>query len=327
MNPGITPISRRRALHVAGLSSLAFAVPQRSVAQTPAAPEVLQVGGATAEDLTPLYYGIKTGMFSKAGLDVSIVTTNSGSAATAAVVAGTYNIAKTSLLGVFNAHLRGIPIVIIAPEVVYTARDREALLEQAMDSSFKGGASLTGKTLAVPSLSDLNTLASMAWVDQNGGDSKTLKFVEIPNSAMPAALAEHRVDVAIIEPPVLDAALKAGTIKTIADPMGSIGSTYMIAAYIARADWVAAHPSTVRRFTRTLYAAANYVNSHHAQTAAHVAELTKIDLSIAQKMNRTMGGTRLDEALVQPIIDTAARYGTISRSFPARELLWDEGAR
>lgn len=327
MNPcsGLS-LSRRRALSALGMSSLAWALPQRGFAQT-ATPVALQVAGATAEDFTPLYYGIKTGMFSKAGLDVSIIATNSGSAATAAVVSGTYQIAKTSLLGVFNAHLRGIPIVIIAPEVVYTPRDREALLEQATGSSFKGGASLDGKTMAVPALSDLNTLASMAWVDQNGGDSKSLKFLEMPNSAMPAALSEHRVDVAIIEPPVLDTALEAGTTKTIADPMASIGSTYMIAAYIARADWVASNVDTVSRFTRTLYQSANYVNTHHAETAAYVAELTKIDLVTAQKMNRTMGGTRNEESLVQPIIDAAAKYGMIARAFPAREILWSEGTR
>jgi NitT/TauT family transport system substrate-binding protein len=302
---------------------LAWALPQRGVAQAPAL-QPLQVAGATAEDFTPLYYAIKTGMFAKAGLDVSITATNSGSAATAAVVSGTYQIAKTSLLGVFNAHLRGIPIVIIAPEVVYTPRDREALLEQAADSSFKGGASLAGKTMAVPSLSDLNTLASMAWVDQNGGDSKSLKFLEMPNAAMPAALSEHRVDVAIIEPPVLDTALEAGTTKTMADPMASIGSTYMIAAYIARGDWASANADTVRRFTRTLYQSANYVNAHHAETASYVADLTKIDLPTAQKMNRTMGGTRNDAALVQPIIDAAAKYGMIARAFPASEILWSD---
>jgi NitT/TauT family transport system substrate-binding protein len=313
---------------VAALSALAAASfsamrPMRASAQ--AAREKITVGGALAEDFTPLYYGIKAGLFQRAGLDVEIQGTNSGSAATAAVVAGTFQIAKTSLMAIFNAYLRGIPIVIVFPEVLYTPRNPEGLLQIPVDSVAKTGADLNGKTIGTPALSDLNTLVAKAWVDKNGGDSATLKFVEIPNSAQPEALAQRRIDAAIVQSPALDASLAAGTSKTLADPMGAIAPSYMIAAFIARSDWVAAHTDDLRRFTRTLAAATTYVNAHHAETTALVAELTKIEVANAAKMKRTVEGTVLDPALIQPFIDAAAKYGMIARGFPARELLWAGG--
>jgi hypothetical protein len=70
-----------------------------------------------------------------------------------------------------------------------------------------------------------------------------------------------------------------------------------------------------------LVEAATYVNGHHAETAPLVAEITKIDLSVVQKMYRTLAGTSLDLALFQPLIDAAAKYGLIAHPFPARELL------
>src|SRR5271170_8428504 len=41
-----------------------------------------------------------------------------------------------------------------------------------------------------------NSLTISAWVDKDGGDSRTIKWVEIPNSAIAEALVQHRVDVA-----------------------------------------------------------------------------------------------------------------------------------
>ena len=235
-------------------------------------------------------YGIKSGMFGRAGLDVEIVGTNSGSAATAAVVAGTYEMAKTSLLSVFSAHLRDIPIVIVAPRgALHAAQPRRAAadpVDAAIQDRRRPQRQDDRRALAERP----QHLVSKAWVDKNGGDSSTLKFVEIPNSAQPQALAQHRIDAAIIESPALDASLAAGTSKTLADPMGAIAPTYMIAAFIARADWAAQHADVLRRFNRTLAEAATYVNAHHAETHALVAELTKIELANAAKMSRTVGG-------------------------------------
>jgi NitT/TauT family transport system substrate-binding protein len=313
-------VNRIRILSTGGAAAVALAIGGRASAQ---ANETIRVAGSLAEDLTPLFYGVKTGMFTKVGLDVSIVGTNSGSAATAAVVSGTYEIAKTSLLSVFNAHLRDIPIVIVAPEVLYSPRFHEGLLQIPVDASTKTGKDLNGKTIGVPALNDLNTLVSKAWVDKNGGDSTTLKFVEIPNSAQPEALAQHRIDAAIIESPALDASIAAGTSKTLTDPMVAIAPSYMIAAFIARADWAKAHADALRRFTSTLATAATYVNAHHPETTPLVAELTKIEMANAAKMSRTLSGTALDVALVQPFIDAAVKYGMLSRGFSARDILWD----
>jgi len=44
-------------------------------------------------------------------------------------------------------------------------------------------------------------------------------------------------------------------------------------------------------------------------------------------MHRTLNGTALDPAYVQPIIDLGAKYGLLDRRFPARELFWSGAAR
>src|ERR1700720_4301689 len=75
---------------------------------------VIHVGGVFSDDMTPVFYAQKAGLFRKEGLDVQLVPSTSGPAMTAAVLSGTYEFGKSSLLAAVNAHLRGLPLSVIA---------------------------------------------------------------------------------------------------------------------------------------------------------------------------------------------------------------------
>lgn len=314
---------RRRQAILLTLSSLGTLTTAR-VARAQALLEKIRAAGAPTEDATNIYYAVKTGMFQKAGIDVEMIATSSGTAATTAVIAGTYELSRTSLQAVFAAHLRDIPIVIVTPENLYRATSPMALLQIATDSPYKTGADLNGKTIGTPALNDFNMLATRVWVDKNGGDWRSLKFVEIPNSALEAAIVQKRIDAAILQSAQLDAALANGTTKTLADAWGAIAPTFLAGVYVARRDWVAQHTEALRRFNRVMVEATNYVNTHYAETVPLVVELTKIEVANAAKMHRTFNATTLDPALLQPLIDATAKYGHIPRSFPAREIIWSD---
>jgi NitT/TauT family transport system substrate-binding protein len=296
--------------------------PRQAVAQ--ARPEQVRVVTRQNEAITPLYYAIKSGLFQRAGLDVQMTASNSGSASTAALLAGDFEFAQTNVLALLAAHLKGVPLVLVAPSILYTLQNREALLQMAPDASLKSGKDLNGRTIGIVSLSDIDALAAKAWIDKNGGDSHSLKYLEIPMSAMAVALGQHRIDAAVIEPPQLEISIADGTSKTLGDPMSAIASRFMIGGYITRPDWAAQHAETVRTFTRVLSTAATYVNAHQPETVELVSELTKLQPADVAKMQRTISGTRLDGALIQPCIDAAAKYGMIEHGFPARELLWND---
>lgn len=282
----------------------------------------LQVAGVPSEDMTDCYYAVKTGMFARNGLDVTLETASSGAAATAAVVSGTYPIGKSSLLALMNAHLKGIPLVAIAPAILNEPQNPRSLLQIAPDAPYKTGADLNGKTIGVPALGDATSVAIRAWVDKTGGDWHSLKFVEFPNAALEAAIIAHRVDAAILQTPQLDISLEAGTTKTLSYANESIAPRFILAGYVALADWAQHHADEVRTFASTLASATTYVNTHRPETAPVVAEFTKATLANVAKMHRTTNPTMLDPALIQPLIDAAAKYGILERSFPAREIIW-----
>ncbi len=253
---------------------------------------------------------------------MQFISTSSGSAAITAVLAGDYEMANPSLLAVMAGHLRGVPLAVVAPQALYTRRNPFGLLQVAPDSPLRTAADLNGKIIGVLGLNNFTDLVVRVWADRNGGDAKTLKFVEIPFALTETAIVAHRVDAGLMLEPLLSASLSTGKTRTLGDVMGSIAPTYMFGAFIARSDWATQHADLVRKFVRIMADSATYTNAHPAQTAAMMAEVTKIPLPVMQNMKRVVSATRLDPNLLQPLIEAAAKYNLLSHSFPAAELFW-----
>lgn len=282
--------------------------------------EQIRICGVPTDDFTHVFYAIRNGLYRRAGLDVAFTPINSGSASTAAVIGGAYEIGKGSLIATLAAHLKGIPITIVANEAIWNSKLPYTLLLVAADSPIRTGADCNGKVLATAGLNDLASLGAYVWVDKNGGDSKSLRGIEVPNSTIAATLIEHRADVGSLNEPQLSAAIAGGKLRVLGDGNSAIGDHWVFGICFARPDWAGAHAEQVKTFARVTYEAATYTNAHKAETVPMMAEITKISPAIFEKMVRVDGATSGDPALIQPAIDVAAKYKFITRSFPAKEL-------
>jgi NitT/TauT family transport system substrate-binding protein len=304
----------RRTMVAAGAATLAR--PQIARAQSL---EKVRFCGVPTDDLAPVFWALKQGMYAKAGLDVEFVVTPSGSAATTAIIAGTYEMGKASPLAACAAFIRNVPVAIIGSGAMWDGVPW-AMGVVAADSTMKTGADLNGKTIGAAGLNDIVSLATNAWVDKNGGDSKTLKWVEIPNSAQAAAIGEHRVAAGHLNEPQLRAGIDSGSVKIFAPFLGAIAPNYVSAVYLARPDWARSNRALVEKFVRTTYEAAKYTNTHAAETAPLMSEITKIPLPVISKMTRAHAATSTDPGQLQVVIDVAVKYGQLARAFSAREI-------
>jgi NitT/TauT family transport system substrate-binding protein len=281
--------------------------------------EKVRLIGVPTDDLTPVYYAIKNGLYAKAGLDVEVIPSASGTAATEAVISGAYEMGKGSLIASLIAHLKGLPLTIVGNGAIWDVKSPFSMMVVAADSPVKTGADLNGKTLSSAALNDLNELAMTAWIDKTGGDAKTTKWVELPNSAAGAALADHRVEATSLNEPQLSAAVETGKVRILAPAYSAIGEHFAFTIYFAQPEWAGKHADAVKRWLKVTYDAATYTNAHHAETVAMMADITKIPVGIISKMARVNGSTTGDPALIQPLINAAAKYNNISRAFPAKE--------
>ena len=311
-------IVSRSHLLAAGAAALALG-PHIVAAQTA---ETIHLTGVPTDDLTPVLYALKTGMYQKAGLDLQFVPASSGSTATTAVLSGTYEIGKASPIAPILAHLRGLPIQLIANGIVSTPRTPFSAMLVATDSPIRTGADCNERTGVSPGLGDINSLAMSTWVDRNGGDSKTIKWVEVPGSAAAEAVADHRVDFALIQEPHLVAALAGGRVRPLADAYAAVSDRWITSSYVAQTEWASKHAEAIKKFVRVTYESAAYTNPRKAETATLMAQITKITPAVYAKMVRGDGATTSDPALLQPIIDMGVHYKVLGRAFAAKEMYW-----
>ncbi len=169
---------RTRRAVLAALSALSAVRPRAGASQDL---PVVRVVGPANDGFRPVYYGVRSGIFRRAGVDVQPTIVGSGAAGTAALVGGSAEVSYTNIVTVIQAHRRGVPMRIIAPATLYVSdRSSSSATLVLKDSPIKTGRDLNGKVLGTLALADINAVATQAWIDETGGDSKSVRMIEVP---------------------------------------------------------------------------------------------------------------------------------------------------
>jgi NitT/TauT family transport system substrate-binding protein len=310
-----TRLDFARALAVTTMAGIARPL----AAQTSLVP--LRIGTNAADDVTPLLWAKATGMFAKAGIDADVQKFTSGSAVTAAVIGGSLDIGRSSLLPLISARSHGVPLQLIAAAEVAIGEDPSAGLITLKDSPINSGKDLDGKTVPSPSLRDYFEVSTRAWIDANGGDSKTVKFIELPISAVLAALEAGRVAAAAIPNPFLANALASGKVRLLGRPNTAIAKRFLVTGWCATEAFIAQNRPALLKFTQTLRDATIYANGHQAETVAVAAPFWGLDPTVVSNMARTTAASSLDPKDIQPLIDVALKYGVIDKPMRAETMI------
>jgi NitT/TauT family transport system substrate-binding protein len=277
----------------------------------------IQPGDSTAEG----FYAQDMGFFKDAGLDVKVTFLLNGPALTSALASGALDLAVASVGVVATGHEHGLPLKYVAPAAMYSGAPPTTTLVVAKDSTVKEAADLNNTTIAINGLRDLTQFTTMAWLDKHGADLKTIKFIEIPFSEMAVAVAQHRVSAALLNEPFLEAA--KSTTRELGNAQSAIAPKFLIMGWFGNDQWIARNPEAVKRFRTAIQRTAVWANAHHDKSAEILLKYLKLQPEIAKTMTRAAYDTSgtMNPALMQPVIDAAAKYGTLTKSFPATELI------
>jgi NitT/TauT family transport system substrate-binding protein len=282
----------------------------------------LKMAGVPEDSATTVLYGIQSGLFTSAGLDVDMQPQHNGPSVMSGVIGSSYQIGKSSTPPLIAAFSKGLPFTIVMPAGVYDARAPIAALVAKADAPIAKAADLNGKTIAVGALNDIHSLSLLAWMDKNGGDLTSIKFVEVPIGEIPIAIAQGRVLAGSINEPVLSAALTDPKLKAVAHHFDAIAPRFMYTAWFTTKTYAAANPVVVRNVAEALKKSAMYCNAHHAQTVDLIAKFTSLEPAQVAKMTRVEQGTELDPKLVEPVVDAMLKYKTLAQPVDAREMMF-----
>jgi NitT/TauT family transport system substrate-binding protein len=280
--------------------------------------ETVKVASPPVDVAGNLFYAIDLGYFTKAGIDVQITQLTAGSPVVAAVLGNAVDMGSANLLPIAAAHLGGFPVVLVAPSGANSVKSPIDAVLVAKDSPIKTAKDLTGKTCVTSALLNILQIQTSAWIDKNGGDWKSVKWIDAPPAAEAAAVTTGHVDCAAITEPYLSAALAGGDVRLLTYTGAEVAPLVFEGGVFASADYVSKHADMIKKFTRAIIDAGVWANTHHDEAALILAKYSKRDP--AKVANHAVFPDVFKPSDLQPLIDAAAKYGAIKSAFPAAEL-------
>ena len=286
-----------------------------------ATPETLRVMLFPTDGVKTLLWAQQQGLFAKHGVTAEFIKMANGAATIPALVGGSGEIGAGSLFPMFAAHARGLPIKLVAPASLYLSDHADSLLLVATDSPFRTARDLNGKVLGVDSLNDVYTLATRAWVDQNGGDGQSVKATEIPAVQAFAALTAGRIDAAVFKTPYASIALNTGKARLLGKPLDAIAPRILLSAWIATESFIAKDPQAIAGFQAGVREAAPYTNAHPEATVDLIAKFSGQEPEQVRNSVRATSAVTVTLPELQRPLDFAVRYGLIPKAFDVHEML------
>ncbi|HXP92292.1 MAG TPA: ABC transporter substrate-binding protein [Candidatus Binatia bacterium] len=302
-------------------AALLLGLQSPTFAQTSAPLTTLRLGGVPVDDVMPVLYAQREGLFAKVGLNVTMQPMTGGAIA-AAVLSGNLDLGKSSIIAIIQAHAHGVPLTLVAPSAVYDPKNPDAVLAVNGDSTIASAKDLIGKSVGIGSLGDVSNVAVEAWLAKNGVDWHSVQYVETVIPQTPQLLEQRRVDAAVLIKPFATEPVSSGKAKIIALPYDAIAPRFLESVWYSTRSYLDQHRSAMLAFQRVVAQASVYTNAHPDQTVDLLASFTRITPEQAARVPRIVTGTTLNPREIQPIIDVMVRNHILEKGFDAREIIW-----
>lgn len=294
-------------------------VPRFSAAQDTS--QIL-IAGPANDSAAPIFYAHDLGLYKNAQLNVTAQAFENSSATVSAVIGGTITFASISLPAIALARDKGLPIVVVAPLSVYSKAMPTTAIVVLKNSTIKTASDLNGKTIAAQNLTSLAYYASKAWIDKNGGNASSVKWLELhDNQAVPAMLA-GRVDAAAITEPALDDAAHGPNARILAPVYDIMGDKFLISALFTTEAYAKAHPDIVRKMAGVILSANRWANKNRSQSAIILEKYARV--TIPSTATRVTYAETISPAAAQPVLDMLSTYGVLKNRLRANDLFSPE---
>jgi NitT/TauT family transport system substrate-binding protein len=287
------------------------------------APIVLRIATPGNDGNALAFYAQDMGFFKKYGIDGRVQTLRAGSGAgvAAAVAGGAADIGEGDIVAAAAAREHGIAISLLSPSFLHRTAQPITALVVARNSPIRSARDLDAKVIGEPSLTGPAKIATVVWLQKNGADVATIKFVEVPQVNMAAAVARGTIAAAVSNEPSLTATLDE--VRPIGDPYGALGDPIQVTAWFATDEWLKANPDAAKRFVSALHETAVWANNpqNYPASGAILQKYTPFPPELLAKMHRATYGETFDPAIMQPLLDAAAEQKSLPNRIAAKDLL------
>ena len=284
------------------------------------------LGYVPYSDDASLYYAQSSGIFKQHGLNVTFVAQASPVAVEASMASGTEQFGFITTPVLINLNSKGVSVKCVSSvdgSEPSTPADDSTVLVAAKGSGITSVKDLAGKNVAEVQLTSLNSLAVEILAKQAGINPSSIHQIAIPFPQMPAALAQGRVQAAVIVAPFTDTATAEGA-TVLTHPNVDLFPNGTVTCLDAMSSYISANPTVVSEFRAAMDQSIAYSQTHEAVVKQTLVKGLSLTPAVAAKqILATNWNPALNTASITMIENYMKQFGVITSEPPAASMVWN----
>lgn len=243
------------------------------------------------------------------GLKLEIVKINSGSEAIPMLLNGQLDVSLGDGLGTITASTNKVPLAIIGLASSVTsdpAQDPTGIFTNDPNLTVKG---LSTGSLAITALGGAPELIARAGIDAAGGDSSTVKFIELRSGQMAASLHSKQVSAIFTNEPYTSAAPGEGFTELLR-PSSAAFVDLPLTFWITSQSYAKSNEDKVARFLAAVQAGGRQVNADEVSARKLAGTYMEMDKETLAKIQLPYFAENVtDSKAIEKLVGLATRYG------------------
>ena len=286
----------------------------------------LTLGYVPYSDDASLFYAEDSGIFRQHHLNVSFVAQASPVAVEASMASGTEQFGFITTPVLINLASKGVGVKCVSTvdgnEPTNPADDTTVLVA-GKGSGITSVKDLAGKNVAEVQLTSLNSLAVMVLARQAGVDPTSIHQIAIPFPQMPAALAQGRVQAAVIVAPFAGTATGEGA-TVLTHPNVDLFPNGTVTCLDAMGSYISANPAVVAEFRAAMDESIAYSQTHQSVVKQTLVKGLSLTPAVAaEQILATNWNPALNVASITSIENYMKQFGVITSEPPAASMVWN----
>lgn len=255
-----------------------------------------------------LWAAIDAGIFEDHGLDVEVVPAQGGAQAIPALLSGDIDFAIGQPMGPIRAALQDLGVVIFSNYASSLADGEDVNSVVALgNSGITSPADLAGKRVSVNSIGAAGDLTIRKAVDDAGGDSSTIQFVEVAFPDVKAQLEAGNIDAGWVPDPFRGLIVSGGGVDVVSPYQATIPGLTVLTNFTTQ-EKIDADPQLVADYAAAMAEAQQYATDNEDAVRAAIVKKLEIPEAAAASITLPNFTSDLDDAGIEKLAALAVQY-------------------
>jgi NitT/TauT family transport system substrate-binding protein len=256
-------------------------------------------------DVASLYIGIQKGYFKAEGLEVKPQLVQNGQQAIQSLGAGKLDVVFANYVSLFAAESKGAKLAIVSDG--YQTKPNTFLVMVRPDSPIKKITDLRGKTIGVSTLKNIAQLTADSSLNASGVDPNSVKYKQVDNPEMAAALKSGSIDAAFMLEPFISQGQQQDGLVTVFDAAQGATADLAVGGYATTEQFRQKNPKTYAAFGRAM-AKAQADAAKRENVEKVLSAYTKIDAKTASVITFGAYPTTVNKTRLQRVVDLMVQF-------------------